>query len=200
MSYFKEKLKNAICNNDIEFLENNKNRYSINERFEDEDNETLLLYSISDKESITYKFFLENNADISFVNNENENIFHAIVYSGDIDRLIEILSFYNNININARANDGSTPLLLSLSLENFEMAKVFIHQGADVNIGDINDITPLHLAVQFGDLDLVKLLISNGSNYKKKTLKGNYPLALAVNADKDDIVKYLYSKIYIKEL
>ena len=43
MKNIDEKLKDAICNENIAFLEENKNNYSINHRFQDEDNDTLLM-------------------------------------------------------------------------------------------------------------------------------------------------------------
>lgn len=191
-----ELLKNAICTNNLDLLISLRENYSIDERFEDENNDTLLLYSISDGKSDIYKYFLENGANIKCVNDENENILHAICFSGDKSRLIDIIKKYPDININARSSDGATPLLLSLSLGYYEMAEIFIRNGADVNIGDIDEVSPLHIAVQFGNLDLVKLLIENGAILKKKTANGNYPLALAVNAENIDIVKYIYELMY----
>jgi len=191
----KEELKTAISNNDISFLEKNKSIYSINERFEDEDNDTLLLYSISDNLSNVYEYLLKNNADVTVENNEGENIVHCIVYSGDIKRLKQILNDYS-VDINHRAQDGATPLLVAISLERIEIAKSLINNGANVNIGDNDGIMPLHLAVQLPDISLVKLLIENGANLFSKTNQGNLPLALAVNAGHDDVIKFLYEKIY----
>jgi ankyrin repeat protein len=192
---FKEKLKDAICNNNVDFLEKHKHQYLIDERFEDEDNDTLLLYSISDAATNVYEYFLRNNADVFLVNNEGENILHSIVYSGNIERLKIVLDKYK-VDINSCTKDGATPLLLSLSLENSEIANVLINYGADVNIPDIEGITPLHLSVQLDNLSLVVTLVEHGADILAKTLAGNYPLALAVNAGFEDIIKYLYHKIY----
>jgi ankyrin repeat protein len=198
---FKEQLKDAICNNNIEFLEQNKNKYCINARFEDEDNDTLLLYSISDKDSSAYQYFLRNSADKYLVNNENENIFHAIVYSNNKNRLKEIIDQDISIIkiINNRTLDGVTPLLLSISLEYFAIAELLIKIGANVNIADNDGITPIHLASQFGTLNFVKALINKGADIKSKTIKGNYPLALAVNADNYEVIRYLYNKIRLSQ-
>jgi FOG: Ankyrin repeat len=145
---FKDKLKSAICNNDIEFLNQNREKYSIDDRFDDEDDNTLLLYSISDSKSCVYEYFLKNNADVYLLNNEGENILHAIVYSGDSRRLEKVMYNYK-IDIDFQANDSSTPLLLAISLEHFKMADLLIKYGANVNIADVDGITPLHLSVQF---------------------------------------------------
>lgn len=192
---FKEKVKDAICKNDIEFLDQNRGKYSIDDRFIDDGNDTLLLYSISDSKSTAYEYFLRNGADISLVNDDGENILHAIVYSGDVERLKKVLDSYE-IDVNYQANDGSTPLLLAFSLEHLDIATILIGHGANVNVSDLDGITPLHLAVQLNNLLLVNMLVQNGANLKARTGKGNLPLALAVNAGNDDVVKYLYQKIY----
>ncbi len=192
---FKEQLKNAICNNDLDFLKENKEKYSIDERFEDKNNNTLLLYSISYVNSFVYSFFLENGANINLVNDEGENIIHAIIYSKDYNRLVTFMQQYT-FDINIRMKDGATPLLLAISLGQIEMALFLIHQGADVNIGDNEGITPIHLAAQFNNLDLVKRLIDKGANIYTRTQKGNYPLALAINGDNVEVAKFLFTTFY----
>ena len=193
----KEKLKDAICNNDIDFLETNKNNYSINFRFEDEDNDTLLLYSISDPMSNVYDFLLNNNADITLVNNEGESILHAIVFSGDIERLKKIMSNYKP-NINLQSKDGATPLLLAISLGKFEIANFLINSEADVNITDNEGISPLHLAVQTQSINLVNLLLQKEADIFSRTVNGNLALALAVNNGNFDIIETIYNKMYHK--
>jgi len=193
----KEELKTAICNNDFEFLEKNKGAYIIDERFDDEGNETLLLYSLSDSGSNTYNFLIENGADITATNDEGENVIHSIVFSGDNERLKKILNDYKGVvDINHQSKDGATPLLLAISLEKNELAITLIENGADVNVSDHEGMAPIHLASQSSDISLVKLLSKNGANLNLKTKKGNLPLALAVNGENDEIVKFLFKKIY----
>lgn len=195
METFKESLKTALCNNDISFLEKNKEYYNINERFQDEDNDSLLLYTISDAGSNAYLYLLENGADINALNNEGEGILHAVVFSGDTSRIDYMLAKYE-IDINLRAKDGSTALLLALSLNCFDIAEALIKKGADVNIPDNDLVSPLHLAAEYGSLDIVVMLAENGAIVKNKTKNGNYPLALAINNDNNEIVNYLYDNFY----
>jgi len=198
MKNINEQLKDAIACSDFSFLEKNKHKYDLNHRFLDENNDSLLLYSISDKDSSAYQYFLKNNADINLVNNENENIFHAIVYSNCKNRISEVINKNKTIidKINDRDLNGATPLLLSISLEYFEIAKQLIKNGADVNICDNERVFPIHIAAQFAKLDFMKLLIKKGAYLNVKTIKGNYPLALAINNDNDENVRYLFRKIY----
>jgi ankyrin repeat protein len=197
MGNYKEELKDAICNNDINFLIANKDKYNINERFEDEDNDTLLLYAISYDKSNVYQFFLDNGADYNLVNDLGENIVHAIVFSGDLNRMQRVLKGYNTIDINRPSKDGTTPLLLSISLDKLEIANYLIEKGADVNVSDENGLSPLHMAAESDDLELVQFLVAEGADLTAKTNKGNRPLALSVNNSKNnEIIKFLYNRIY----
>ena len=188
-----EELKNAICNNDLNFLKNNIERFNINHRFEDEDNDTLLSYAISDFNSDVYSFFLNNDADINLVNDENENIVHSAIYSGDLNRIKNVV---NNNNINARTIEGSTPLLLSLSLENEEISNYLIDIGASINIADYENNLPIHVASFFGLKNIVLKLIGKGANLSEKTDKGNLPLAIAVNEGHTEVAKVLYLQMF----
>jgi ankyrin repeat protein len=196
MMGIKEKLKNAICNNDLDFLVRNRNLYNINERFEDENNDTLLLYSISDSYSEVFTYFLEHGADHTLTNDLKETILHSIVFSGDIKRTETIFNNYTDINIDAQTVEQVTPLLLAISLEKYEISKFLISRGADVSIPDEEGITPLHLAVQSNDFELVKLLVDKGANLDAKTKKGNSVFVLAVIAENDSIIKYIFNKKY----
>lgn len=187
-------LKSAIYNNDITFLESNIDSYDINVRFKDEDNDTLLLFSIGIANNESYIFFLQNGADVYATNALNENILHAIVYSRDINRLGLILKLGYNINIDERTVDGATPLLMSVALGLSDIAKVLIANGADVNIPDYEGLTPLHIACQEGNIELVKLLIEKGANIRSKTKKGNYPIMLAIANDHEELSRFLFEK------
>ena len=189
-----ETLKSAICEDDIAFLQSNIDSYNINARFEDEDNDTLLLFAIGISQNKSYKFFLQNGADVYATNAQNENILHAIVYSGDINRLNFIIKQGYKLNIDEKTMDGATPLLISIALRESNMAKVLINNGADVNIPDNEGLTPLHIACQEGDIELAKVLIEKGANIRSKTAKGNYPIMLAIANDHEELSKMLFQK------
>jgi len=188
-----ERLKNAIVNSDINFL--SKKNYDINHRFKDEDNETLLMYAISDDKTDIYKFFLKNNANIELVNDEGENVLHSIVYSGDTSRLIYFLDNYK-FDINRKSLEGVSPLLLSTFLGKLKMFDLLLYYNANVSIADNFGNTPLHIACSLGYMQMVKKLIELGSNINLKNQNGNLPLALAINNGHHDIVKFLFAKIY----
>lgn len=195
MNKFQERLKNSICNNDIEFLKVVINEENINLRLEDDNNDSLLLFAISDYGSEMYKFLIERGADVFLKNDENENILHCAIYSNDVCRLEYVLNNFS-INLNDQTKDGLTPLLLALLIGNNEMFNLLLQKNANVNIPDFENNYPIHVACQYGDIEIVKSLVQRNSLLNVKTNKGNYPFSLAVNNEHVEIVKYLYPIIY----
>jgi len=194
----KEEVKDAICQNNVHFFKENLSKIDINNRFEDEDNDTLLLYSLSYEYSTVYRFLMKEGASLQVKNDFGETVIHSAVYSGDWERVQEMLKAVPDL-IDEKTKDGMTPLLLSIALGEVEVAIKLIESGADVNISDNNGVLPIHVACQEGILDLVLLLIEYGANLLVKTNLGNLPMALAINKEKHDVVKLLYSVIYKEE-
>lgn len=196
---FDNNLKDAIACNNVDFLVSYINQCNIDYRFSDEDKDTLLLYAISDKGSEAYTFFLDKGANINLINEEGENIFHSIVYSGVLERLIDVLNREPDAIrlINFRTKDGVTPLLLSVLLGKYDLFNALLELNADFDLADNDYYAPIHSACSLGYYDMVVKLVEKGACLHKKTLNGDYPIALAINSDHDEIVKYLFDRIYI---
>ncbi len=198
MDNFEDRLKDAIACNNIDFLKEHINSYNIDHRFLDEDNDTLLLYALSDKGSDAYTFFLDNGADVTLINDECEGVIHSIIYSGLSDRLINVLNRKPEVLkfINFQTKDGVTPLQLSVLLEKYDIFDILLNLNADINLVDYEGVAPIHDACFLGYEEMVVKLVEKNALLHIKTKKGNYPFALAVNGDHDKIVKYLFEKIY----
>ena len=72
--------------------------------------------------------------------------------------------------INAKDNDGYTPLHSAVRDNNAAEAKRLIDNGADVNARDNFDGTPLH---HIADVEVAKLLIDNGADVNAKGRYGH---------------------------
>lgn len=201
---FYDKLKNALCNSDIDFLRTHRDKYDINHCFADEDNDSLLLYAMSDKGSSAYKYLLENGADIGHINAIGEGIWHSVAFCDEVSRVELLLSLYPHSlhSINHQNKEGLTPLHYAIMFGNVNVAMRYVDIGADVFVADSEGCEALHFACLFvfanhiDNLRLTKKLIGKGSNPLSKTKKGNYPLALAINNDLIEVVKYLYAIVY----
>ena len=113
---------------------------------------------------------------------------YAVMNSSDFvsdDTYFQIINalISKGAKVNAKANDGKTPLHLVSSSHDQYLAKevkLLLSKGADVNSKDNKGWTPLHYAVvnssDFGDNDsyfqIINALISKGANVNARDNKG----------------------------
>jgi ankyrin repeat protein len=77
---------------------------------------------------------------------------------------------------------------------NFQIVKLFLDHGADVNTRTKNGWSALMCATSNGDQDIVRLLIEAGANVGIQAENGWTPLMLAASHGQDGIVNLLLSK------
>src|SRR5262249_15822914 len=81
----------------------------------------------------------------------------------------------------ARPSGGLTPLLYAARQGCLECTKVLVEGGADVDLGDPDNVSPLLLATLNGRFDVAAYLISKGANVNKWDWWGQSPLYAAVD-------------------
>ena len=88
--------------------------------------------------------------------------------------------------------DGWTALLLAASKDNFQLVRLLIEHGADINAATDDGETALSLAAFKGNLELVVYLLDQGSNIRDTR---NYKaLHHAAGEGYNEIVRYLITK------
>jgi ankyrin repeat protein len=87
-------------------------------------------------------------------------------------------------------NDGFTPLHFA----SYEIAKLLLEHGADVNIQDDTSLTPLHDASVWNKMTMVELLLLHNANINIKTIDGSTPLHLASFNKHKDLVELLLNR------
>ena len=106
------------------------------------------------------RFLLENGADVNGLNDDN---LKAAVIGGHINMVRLLLQKgANNRSINkafreAIFNNPANP-------DSFNIAKLLLENGADINHVDVCGYTPLMEAVRRGDINMVILLLDNGAD------------------------------------
>ncbi|KAI1693124.1 ankyrin repeat domain-containing protein [Ditylenchus destructor] len=96
--------------------------------------------------------------------------------------------------INARDNNGQTPLHIAAANENPTIATTLIIAGADVNAKDKDGLTPLHIAAANENTKIAKDLVSDGAYVNARDKDGRTPLDVALDNERAFTVKYLLSK------
>lgn len=97
-----------------------------------------------------------------------------------------------DVNAASRESMKITPLHSAASARQFEIARLLIAHGADVNPSQAaSGLKPLHEAAANGDLAIARLLLEHGADINAKTQDGKTPLALALARNQTEMVAFL---------
>lgn len=142
------------------------------------------------------KLLLANNAEVDAKDSHGWTPLHAAAANGCDSRrtrswaeaqlrarcvhkeLVQLL-LDSKADINAKDNDGRTPLYFAALLGRLDVAAFLIRDKADVNAKTNNGDTPLHEAAFKGDKDMVELLLANHADANARDNNGETPLHAA---------------------
>lgn len=159
----------------------------------------------------------ENGLDIGATDDEGNNVLHLCINNNNIYALIEFLKHasLHAIDINAKNNNGDTPLHLALGKDITIFKTVLAYSGplskeqiADINITVANDPekkqalldTQLMLAIDNNDLDEVKKLYHSGANINNTTTREqDSALHIAAGKGSLEILTYLVENYAVLE-
>jgi ankyrin repeat protein len=111
--------------------------------------------------------------------------------AGEIETALSLIS--EGADVNAREEDGSTPLFWAAVKGHGDIVNLLLANGADINARRRNGNTALHCVLFNREYDMAKLLIANGADPNAVTLiSGRTPLYLA--AHKRAVVEVLLAK------
>lgn len=103
-------------------------------------------------------------------------------------------------NVNARANNGATPLhcaalggKVGINGQRGVVALLLANK-ADIDARSDNGMTPLHAVAFVGHSDVVELLLAKGADVNAEDKVGNTPLDYAVQQGRQEVVKLLRAK------
>ena len=100
----------------------------------------------------------------------------------------------NGADVNARDDEGETPLFPAISFGGLELAELLITNGADVNARDNDGETPMHHAAFGGDKKAFVLLIKYGADQNIKGQRGNTPLDIVLLENNAELAEFLRSR------
>lgn len=160
---------------------------------------------------------VRNNIDLE---NEDENMDNRETYKEGCQKLLEAIRENNiskikelvslidpNCSIQPPLNKlhitksgeksfmdtGRTPLVTAAKIGNWEVGRILLNAGAEVDFSEQGDGSPLIAASANGNLQFVKGLILNGANVNKEVNANGNALIAASREGYLNIVKYLLS-------
>ena len=118
---------------------------------------------------------------------------HEASKDGDLTR-VQALMEKDRTLLNARDENGRTPLLLACGAGKEDVVVFLLARGADVRLSDDRGNTPLHAASALGDATVMKELMDKGADPGAKNLQGQAPLNLAASNGREKAVLLLIEK------
>ena len=109
------------------------------------------------------RLLLESDADVTIQDDEGWSPLLVAIYQGDAGLVEELIAAGADVDANVYAT-GQTALLQALQGDKFEIARILIDSGANVNLRKEGQWTPLMVAVSKDRSDLVVLMIGNGAD------------------------------------
>ena len=79
----------------------------------------------------------------------------------------------------------------AVAKENYELCKLFIDYGVNVNAAQMQNVTALHAAAHRGNLKLVQLLVENGADVNLPMDNGDTAIAIAERDGHNEVKAYL---------
>jgi ankyrin repeat protein len=166
----------------------------------------LLHIAIEYGQNEVVKLLLKNGADMRTCSKGRTPLHEAVMW-GHLDILNTFLDTNLNttkrdcrgnavlqFDINKKDGRGNTPLQFAAELGYFNIVKLLIDRGAQVNTTDKLGKTPLHKAACMHNRNIVEHLINNGADPNIKDKEHWTVLQLAVRMGQLEVVKCLIEK------
>ncbi|KAK0757420.1 hypothetical protein N5P37_010144, partial [Trichoderma harzianum] len=136
------------------------------------------------------EILLEKKASSKKYNKLGDMALHIAIRNAD-ESIVRLIAAAEDVNLEARAKNSFTPLLLAADCGHLVILKHLLGRGAEMNVRALNDITPLHLAAEKGHVALAEFLIQNGAEIDYLGNAASRPLHLAAEAGHLALVKML---------
>uniref|UniRef100_A0A8C5KFT1 Notch 2 n=1 Tax=Jaculus jaculus TaxID=51337 RepID=A0A8C5KFT1_JACJA len=136
------------------------------------------------------KRLLDAGADANAQDNMGRCPLHAAV-AADAQGVFQILIRNRVTDLDARMNDGTTPLILAARLAVEGMVAELINCQADVNAVDDHGKSALHWAAAVNNVEATLVLLKNGANRDMQDNKEETPLFLAAREGSYEAAKIL---------
>ena len=131
------------------------------------------------------------NSRFPWIDQKGNSNLHNAVFQNGISMVRNILSA-DKSGINARNNEGLTPLLIAVSRLNFGVSDILLQFGANPNLARPRDgYTPLHIAAENGVTWLGEILLEYKARINTQNQNGATSLMLAIQGQHREFASML---------
>jgi ankyrin repeat protein/L-ascorbate metabolism protein UlaG (beta-lactamase superfamily) len=140
------------------------------------------------------RMLLAAGADATIASDNGWNLLHRLAQSPNVPIEIATAFVDAGADVNAKMQDGDTPLMIACERGNTGLVKFFASKGADVSVAGQSGATGLHVAAAKGYGDLADFLIASGAPVNAKDGSGHTPLYYADRYGNAAVAKALEAK------
>ncbi|KAF3175046.1 hypothetical protein TWF788_008518 [Orbilia oligospora] len=130
---------------------------------------------------------------------EQTQALHVAAYLG-LARAAELLLARSGVDLEAKENEGKTPLSLAAERGQDDVVKVLIKDGANLEARDNSLRTPLYRAVMKNRKETTKLLVGYGADLATRCSWYSTPLEAAVDNGCRGLVRFLVDRMEKMEI
>lgn len=168
----------------------------------DQSGHTALAYACQKHFDEIFQYLIEKpNINLTTLTNAKENLLiltckGAPGYTYKPLNIIKTLLSKKILDINQQDQSGKSALLYACELNNLDLAKILIENGATVDVSDSSENTPLLHACKKNNFDLVQYLYQQGAKiYCRNKYNLQTPLMIAcANPESLPIIRFLIQK------
>jgi ankyrin repeat protein len=118
---------------------------------------------------------------------------HDAARDGDLEKVRALID--EGAEIDARGENGETPLILAILGGHADVTELLIGLGADVMARNARGLTPLHAAAYSGSAELARLLLDHGAALEDTAnVSGATPLMLAAEENHVAVAELLIAR------
>uniref|UniRef100_A0A6C0ED74 Uncharacterized protein n=1 Tax=viral metagenome TaxID=1070528 RepID=A0A6C0ED74_9ZZZZ len=129
---------------------------------------TALFYAIKYNNLEIVKILVKNGAETTIIDNNGDSYLALACHNGNTEIVKILLENGASSVINEADIGGLTPLLYATKRKHFDIIKLLVEHGADVNIQNKEGFTPLINSILYEDKKSVELLLKSGANVEQK--------------------------------